>query len=94
MFIVNTPPRFHFFSKFLKNIFGVIGYTRDDQPDHREWTKINASFSMKIRLDQNNPEGWNGFQALITTYMRWYVRPKHSEALLKFLKKIPCYEIS
>ena len=71
----------------LERLLRKHGYNQDERPDHREWTKINSSFSMKISLDQNNSEGWNGFQAHITTYMRWDVRPKHLEALLKFLKK-------
>ena len=71
----------------LEKLLKRHGYIRDDRPDHREWTKINSSFHMKIRLDQNNPEGWNGFQALITTYMRWNIRPKHLAQLLKFLNK-------
>lgn len=62
-------------------------YRRDDRPDHREWTKTTTSFFLKIRLDQNNPDGWNGFQAEITTYMRWGIKGKHLKALLKFLEE-------
>jgi|GEM_PF-5461147 hypothetical protein len=62
------------------------GYRRDDRPDHREWIKVNTAFHYKIRLDQNNPEGWNGFQAVLTTYMRWDVQEKHLEKLLNFIK--------
>ena len=71
----------------LEKLLKKHGYRRDDRPDHREWTKISSAFFMKIRLDQNNPEGWNGFQAVISTYMRWDIRPKYLERLLRFLKK-------
>ena len=71
----------------LEKLLLKHGYHRDDRPDHREWTKITSAFHYKIRLDQNNPEGWNGFQALLTTYMRWDIKPKHLEALFRFFKK-------
>jgi hypothetical protein len=63
------------------------GYRRDDRPDHREWTKITSTFHYKIRLDQNNPDGWNGFFAQLTTYMRWDVKEKDLDRLFKFLKE-------
>lgn len=72
--------------KKLEDLLKKHGYRRDDRPDHREWTKITSAFHYKIRLDQNNPEGWNGFQAQITTYMRWDIKQKHLDSLLKFLK--------
>ena len=62
-------------------------YVHDDRPDHREWGKYNSAFTVDIRLDQNNPNGWNGFQCAIRTFMRWSVTPKDIEALLLFLKK-------
>ena len=71
----------------LESLLKKHGYTQDERPDHREWTKITSSFHIKIRLDQNNPKGWNGFQAQITTYMRWVVRPKHLEVLFQFLRR-------
>lgn len=71
----------------LEKLLRKHGYTQDTRPDHREWTKITSAFHYKIRLDQNNPEGWNGFQAQITTYMRWDVRKNHLDLLLKFLKR-------
>lgn len=73
--------------KKLENLLKKHGYRRDDRPDHREWTKINSSFHLQIRLDQNNPDGWNGFQARLTTYMRWDIRSSQLERLLRFLKK-------
>jgi hypothetical protein len=63
------------------------GYRRDDRPDHREWTKLNSAFFFKIRLDQNNPHGWNGFSAEITTYMRREINEKKLARLLRFLSK-------
>jgi hypothetical protein len=56
------------------NLLRKHGYRQDERPDHRE-------------LDQNNPDGWNGFQALIATYMRWGVYKKHLVLLLKFSKR-------
>lgn len=73
--------------KQLEILLKKHGYTQDIRPDHREWIKATSSFFIKIRLDQNNPKGWNGFQITITTYMRWDITPKHLELLLQFLKK-------
>lgn len=63
------------------------GYRHDDRPDHREWWKYNSAFGVQVRLDQNNPRGFNGFQLRWTTYMRWEVSPRDIEELLLFLKK-------
>lgn len=71
----------------LEKLLRKHGYIQDARPDHREWTKLTSAFYLKIRLDQNNPDGWNGFQAQISTYMRWGVRKNHLDLLLKFLKK-------
>ncbi len=73
--------------KQLEQLLKKRHYTQDDRADHREWWKSNQAFAVDIRLDQNNPEGWNGFQCAITTYMRWDIAPKDIEALLVFLKK-------
>jgi len=62
-------------------------YTHDDRADHREWCKYNSAFAVDIRLDQNTPDGLNGFECAITTYMRWDIAPEDIEALLVFLKK-------
>lgn len=62
-------------------------YRRDDRPDHREWDKYNSAFNTQIRLDQNNPEGFNGFSFKLTTYMRWNISAEDIKALLIFLKK-------
>lgn len=62
-------------------------YVHDTRPDHREWMKHNSALSIKIRLDQNNPDGWNGFQCVLTTFMRWDITPEDLETLLLFLKK-------
>lgn len=71
----------------LEGLLKKHRYVHDSRPDHREWMKYNSAFNTKIRLDQNNPEGWNGFQFTITTYMRWNINPEDIEALLIFLKK-------
>ena len=71
----------------LEALLRRYGYRRDDRPDHREWMKCNSAFQVKIRLDQTHPEGWNGFQLLITTYTRWDIAPEELEALVAFMKK-------
>lgn len=71
----------------LEKLLRKHGYRQDERPDHREWTKISTAFFLKMRLDQNNPDGWNGFLAQITTYMRWDVKPKHIRKILKFIKE-------
>ena len=71
----------------LEKLLKKHRYTHDDRADHREWWKSNSAFAVDIRLDQNNPEGWNGFQCAITTYMRWDISPQDIEALLVFMKK-------
>lgn len=71
----------------LESLLKKHRYLHDSRPDHREWVNANPAFSMKIRLDQMNPKGWNGFQCTITTYMRWDVTAKDIETLLLFLKK-------
>lgn len=76
----------------LEGLLKKHRYVQDARPDHREWGKYNPTFHAKIRLDQNNPKGWNGFEVSITTYMRWDITPKELEALLLFLKKEFSYE--
>lgn len=78
----------------LEGLLKKHRYVQDTRPDHREWGKYNDNFHVQIRLDQNNPQGLNGFQAMITTYMRWDITPKELETLLLFLKKEFSYEIS
>lgn len=73
--------------KQLERLLEKHHYTHDDRPDHREWWKSNQAFAVDIRLDQNNPDGLNGFECAITTYMRWDITPRNIEALLVFLKK-------
>ncbi len=73
--------------KQLERLLKRHHYKHDDRPDHREWWKSNSAFAVDIRLDQNNPDGWNGFQCAFTTYMRWDIAPQDIEALLVFLKK-------
>jgi hypothetical protein len=70
----------------LENLLRKHGYRRDDRPDHREWDKFNPAFNTKIRLDQNNPEGFNGFSFELTTYTRWNIEAKDIEAILAFFK--------
>jgi len=71
----------------LERLLKKHRYTHDNRGDHREWWKSNSAFSVDIRLDQNNPDGWNGFQCAITTYMRWDIAPEDIKSLLVFLKK-------
>ena len=71
----------------LETMLRRHGYRRDDRSDHREWMKYNSAFQVKIRLDQNNPDGFEGFQLMITTYMRWDISPRELEALVAFLKE-------
>lgn len=73
--------------KQLEKLLKKHRYTHDDRPDHREWWKTNSAFAVDIRLDQNNPDGLNGFEFAVTTYLRWDISPKDIEALLVFLKK-------
>ena len=73
--------------KQLKRLLKRHNYKHDDRQDHREWWKSNSAFAVDIRLDQNNPDGLNGFECAVTTYMRWNISPKDIEALLVFLKK-------
>jgi hypothetical protein len=76
----------------LEGLLKKHRYVQDVRPDHREWGKYNPTFHAKIRLDQNNPKGWNGFEASITAYMRWDITSKELETLLLFLKKEFSYE--
>lgn len=71
----------------LESLLKKHRYTRDDRSDHREWMKYSSAFRVQIRLDQNNPKGFNGFQFLLTTYLRWNIASEDVEALLLFLKK-------
>lgn len=77
----------------LESLLKKHGYSQDARPDHREWRKYNSTFQAHIRLDQNNPKGWNGFALALTTYMRWDITPKELETLLLFLKKEFSYAI-
>lgn len=78
----------------LEGLLKKHRYVQDARPDHREWMKYNPAFHVKIRLDQANPKGWNGFYFLLTTYMRWNITPKDLQTLLQFLKKEFSYEIN
>lgn len=49
--------------KQLEKLLKKHRYTHDDRPDHREWWKTNSAFAVDIRLDQNNTDGLNGFEA-------------------------------
>jgi hypothetical protein len=71
----------------LERLLKRHGYAQDSRPDHREWRRYSTSFNTQIRLDQNNPSGWNGFELMITTYTRWQITPKQLDSLLGFLKK-------
>ena len=71
----------------LEKLLKKHSYRLDDRPDHREWMKFNSAFHVDIRLDQIKPDGWNGFQCSIRTFMRWSILPADIEALLLFLKK-------
>ena len=71
----------------LEGLLKKHRYIQDARPDHREWWKSNSALQVQVRLDQNNPRGWNGFELYITTYTRWDISPKRLESLLRFLKK-------
>jgi len=68
-------------------------YRRDDRPDHREWDKYNSAFNTQIRLDQNNPEGFNGFSLKLTAYMRWNISAGTLRRCLFSLKR-SFYEVA
>ena len=55
----------------LESLLRKHGYHLDERPDHREWFKGTPSYHLQVRLDQNNPTGFNGFELTITTYLRW-----------------------
>lgn len=71
----------------IETLLKSHGYRRDDRPDHREWMKYLTSFTLQIRLDQNRPEGFNGFQLGVKTYLRWPVTKRQLDALLRRLKR-------
>ncbi|OIO00564.1 MAG: hypothetical protein COX65_08430 [Elusimicrobia bacterium CG_4_10_14_0_2_um_filter_56_8] len=73
--------------KQLERLLKKRRYRHDDRTDHREWWKSNSAFAVDIRPDQNNPDGLNGFECAITTYMRRAISPQDIEALLVFMKK-------
>lgn len=63
------------------------GYHQDERPDHREWMKYFDEFSIKIRLDQNNPDGFNGFQFGLSAYMRYGIKERQVRKILEHLNK-------
>lgn len=63
------------------------GYYRDDRPDHREWMKYFDEFSVKVRLDQNNPEGFNGFNLQLSIYLRHGIKEKQISRILSCFGK-------
>jgi hypothetical protein len=73
----------------LERVLKKHGYYQDERPDHREWMKGTPPYLFQVRLDQNNPDGFNGFDLTITTYLRWNPGAKGLELLLKLLQEIP-----
>ena len=73
----------------LESLLRKHGYRQDERPDHREWFKGTPSYHFQVRLDQNNPAGFNGFELTIRTYLRWKPGAKGLELLLKVLQEIP-----
>jgi len=49
--------------------------------------EVQFGFCRGYPPDQNNPDGFNGFECAITTHMRWDISPQDIEALLVFMKK-------
>jgi len=72
----------------LEGLLRKHGYRQDERADHREWYKVTQPYHFQIRLDQNNPSGFNGFELLITTYLRWKPTARGLEKLLKFLPEL------
>ena len=72
----------------LESLLRKHGYRQDERPDHREWMKTTPSYHLQVRLDQNNPDGFNGFELSISTYLRWKPGSKGLERLLKVLQEI------
>ena len=70
----------------LEKLLRKHGYHQDKRPDHREWTKFFDEFSIKIRLDQNNEDGFNGFQFSFTAYIRNGLKKKQALKILELLK--------
>jgi hypothetical protein len=73
----------------MEGLLRKHGYRQDERYDHREWFKGTPSYQFQVRLDQNNPAGFNGFELTIATYLRWKPTAKGLELLLKFLPELP-----
>ncbi len=71
----------------LTSLLKQHGYRQDERPDHREWTKWFDEFSVQIRLDQNNPDGFNGFQLQWHAYLRYGIKQNQINKILDFLNQ-------